>query len=857
MMSMTSLHQMAVIPAFLLTLGALLLLRGLDDEAAARRLLRILPAAGVLLLASALLAHTFLSSVHLLSNLPGLLAPLVWGILTLVALNITRLPALPVQERRLVLAGLLLMFILMGLLWRFMLGFAFFLVPGLLLLLLGWKWGRQHPRWLIGLGMGAFLYYFIGFQMVYGPLPRLGATAPLVNLFGLMPALLVVLAALLFYRVALPRPATGASWWASGWWASGWWARGATLLLAVSLLASLAYAIFWGSVWDQTSDGLFGVFVAQPNAVLALVAGMVVAFGTTGRGKVAGVLFMLLAPLLLLQAFEAGWRVSYHEITEDRAERIAAALDQYRAREGRYPASLSDLTPRDLRYIQQPIILRAETWCYEAGDDHYRLAAFYREFFSSPVSLRLYAAAGEPPDGPWTCQEREAEVAARYFSPMSGPAAMPPPPLPTPLPPGEVAIARTPLEPLLDGLPVAAGSWSPDSRYFFFGTQTEGLRLAFLEGQSGQLCPVEAAFGPELTLRERHAWLPDGRLLYLDVSGELALLTPCQPEVDWLTDRFPLRFDQIEAAAPENGRILLQNAAGFWIVDGRSFTLTPIPDVAPNGYDLHWDRAAWLPGGERLVISRLDGRRGSNAGSTLFLVNGTTGQIEGQQRLPGDFGQSAPWVSGLGEGEIILHGHDDLYIVELQPDSFRFTAVFADILELNVNYPQDLSGHAVVLDEEAGSYYLVTRLNQRHNQNTYLYHAGSGQLHVYQHDQHSLILFANGQSVYLTKRENEPAYRDEYAVILAAEPDIAQPRLHLSGHVPRENWLLHLTYLPQTSQIVAASAQGISLVSLLDSEMVAFWTLAGDGFGPWLSVAPDGSTFVAVRDYGGLYGPLP
>jgi hypothetical protein len=405
---------MAIVPALLLTLCGLFLLRGRDDEAARRQLIRFLSAAGVLLLAPALIAHTFLTPYYPLSNVPTLIVPAAWGTLTLIVLNIKRLPTLTTQERRLVLAGLLLMLILMGLLWRFMLGFAFFLVPSLLILPLGWKWGRQHPRWLIGLGMGALLYYFIGFQMVYGPLPRLGATAPLVNLFGLMPALLVVLAALLFYRVALPRPATGGSWLA----------RGATLLLAVSLLASLPYAIFWGSVWDQTSDGLFGVFVAQPNAVLALVAGMVVAFGTTGRGKVAGVLFMLLAPLLLLQAFEAGWRVSYHEITEDRAERIVAALDQYRVREGHYPASLSDLTPRDLRYIQQPIILRTETWCYEAGDDHYRLAALYREFFSSPVSLRLYAAAGEPPDGPWSCQELPGATVVLTESHDQGAAAL-------------------------------------------------------------------------------------------------------------------------------------------------------------------------------------------------------------------------------------------------------------------------------------------------------------------------------------------------------------------------------------------------------------------------------------------------
>jgi hypothetical protein len=40
--------------------------------------------------------------------------------------------------------------------------------------------------------------------------------------------------------------------------------------------------------------------------------------------------------------------------------------------------------------------------------------------------------------------------------------------------------------------------------------------------------------------------------------------------------------------------------------------------------------------------------------------------------------------------------------------------------------------------------------------------------------------------------------------------------------------------------------------------MEKYWTLAGDGFSPWLIAAPDGSALIAFKDFGGLYYiPLP
>jgi hypothetical protein len=53
-------------------------------------------------------------------------------------------------------------------------------------------------------------------------------------------------------------------------------------------------------------------------------------------------------------------------------------------------------------------------WCYEGGEDFYRLGYVYREYFSSPASAHVYVAMGETPDSGWDC-EREA---AKYPSPM-------------------------------------------------------------------------------------------------------------------------------------------------------------------------------------------------------------------------------------------------------------------------------------------------------------------------------------------------------------------------------------------------------------------------------------------------------
>jgi hypothetical protein len=110
----------------------------------------------------------------------------------------------------------------------------------------------------------------------------------------------------------------------------------------------------------------------------------------------------------------------------------------------------------------------------------------------------------------------------------------------------------------------------------------------------------------------------------------------------------------------------------------------------------------------------------------------------------------------------------------------------------------------------------------------------------------------------MNKLENVPTYTDEYDVVKVDKPDSGFPRLVITGHTPREYPTLNIKYLQKRSQLAVASAHGVSLVSLSNGEMKAYWTLIGDGYAPMLTLSPDGLALVATKDFGGLYYiPLP
>jgi len=156
-------------------------------------------------------------------------------------------------------------------------------------------------------------------------------------------------------------------------------------------------------------------------------------------------------------------------------------------------------------------------------------------------------------------------------------------------------------------------------------------------------------------------------------------------------------------------RVLLRSQNGYWILDGDTLRVRQIPDVTPNPYDLHWDRFAWLAGGESLVIARLNGRSGSNEGTTLHLIDGSSGEVESSLSLPGDYGQSAPWVEGLTGREVLVHGPGELLVLDFGAEPVEVTSVLGDIFGLDVEYPDEMSASGSRVKNDGSGYTCMQR----------------------------------------------------------------------------------------------------------------------------------------------------
>jgi hypothetical protein len=433
-----------------------------------------------------------------------------------------------------------------------------------------------------------------------------------------------------------------------------------------------------------------------------------------------------------------------------------------------------------------------------------------------------------------------------------------------PLPTSVVPIQRTPVQPLVRAKSITLGTWSVDGKFLVFSSLDTSedpplTTLSFLDAQSGNVCQVDERYPPLSSLRRQYAWLPDGRLLFVSEEGEMDLLRPCEAGRERLADRYPARFNQVAAYEVQSGRILLESEQAYWILDGYSLEARQIPEVSPNPYEFHWDNYAWSPGGERLAISRLNGRD-SKAGSTLYLVAGDTGEVVKSLPLEYASDQSAPRVEWLTRDELLLHSGDLLAVMDLRSEPPRTIHVLKDIFALDIAYPEEISSMVSIVDQTGEGYHLAVRVNHPRNQDSYLYHSETGSVEILRHEVNTILFFPDGE---WTELRNFPEYEDvpdEYELVWVDTPGKETRRLVVQGHTPRDYPTLYVRYLPRSSQMAFSSSQGVSLVSVPDGELLRFWELAGGEGSHYahLFATPDEKALVAVAEGDGLYLiPLP
>jgi hypothetical protein len=180
-------------------------------------------------------------------------------------------------------------------------------------------------------------------------------------------------------------------------------APAAVLALSLILLCAVLRTTYRFLVWDTTYDPLGILWLGMP--ILSILFSSALLFGLLpGKTKLAGVPALLLIPLLIIVAARAQ-AVDFRHLTEANAERVSQLLEAYFVGEGGYPEDLNQLVPSYAISLPRPVIIFGQSWCYQAGQDYYRLGYLDREHWSSPILFgRMYSAQGHSPLRVDVCQ---------------------------------------------------------------------------------------------------------------------------------------------------------------------------------------------------------------------------------------------------------------------------------------------------------------------------------------------------------------------------------------------------------------------------------------------------------------------
>jgi hypothetical protein len=184
--------------------------------------------------------------------------------------------------------------------------------------------------------------------------------------------------------------------------------------LCALLLLKILHNLFWLTVWDNTYDPLGYLWLIIP-ILAALVSCFILTITLLGSTKLAGFSYLLFVSALMVAVSASAQSVDFRQLTEERAERVTQAIESYYAQEGHYPQNLRQLIPWHTLSLSEPVIIDGQDWCYDGGQDYYRLGYVYREHWSDPRLIgQIYTAKGDLPDLDRMCEEQVVAMQERY-----------------------------------------------------------------------------------------------------------------------------------------------------------------------------------------------------------------------------------------------------------------------------------------------------------------------------------------------------------------------------------------------------------------------------------------------------------
>jgi len=185
--------------------------------------------------------------------------------------------------------------------------------------------------------------------------------------------------------------------------------------LAALLVLSVGAVTFRHGVLAHATGRAFEDHLPLVTLAVALIAGLVLALNLNPPARRAGIAFILLVPSILYIFYLLGWGVNAQAVTTARADDLEQAIQAYRQVTGAYPASIAELTPGYLPILLGPLTGRGQAWCYQSGDEFYRLGYVYFQryheypdgtpFWEPYYSIEVPSTAGQLPPGEWICDD--------------------------------------------------------------------------------------------------------------------------------------------------------------------------------------------------------------------------------------------------------------------------------------------------------------------------------------------------------------------------------------------------------------------------------------------------------------------